>query len=265
MVLKLKQLELHGFKTFATKTQFRFSDGITAIVGPNGSGKSNLADAVRWILGEQRTTLLRARRNEDLIFGGTERRARMGMAQAFVTLDNSRGLLPIDFSEVVVGRRLYRTGDNEYLINGKRVRLRDVQELLAHASIGVGSYSVIGQGLVDAALSLRADERRLLFEDAAGLGAYQGKRGEALRRLAQTEEHLTRVGDIVAEIEPRLKRLKRQAERAEEHRERVETLRELLCQWYGYRWEQATGSLAQARRLLAEARHRMQAASREVE
>ncbi len=260
----LKSLELHGFKTFASKINFRFSDGITAVVGPNGSGKSNLADAVRWILGEQRTTMLRARKSEDLIFNGTERRARMGMAQGFITLDNSSGVLPIDFSEVVIGRRIYRSGESEYLINGSRARLRDIQELLAHASVGTTTYTVIGQGLVDAALAQRVEERRQLFEDAAGLGAYQGKRDEALRRLEQTEEHLTRVRDILIELEPRLKRLKRQAERAAEHQELTETLLDLLRQLYGYRWGQASEALTQGRSAVAVGRNELQAAALEV-
>jgi chromosome segregation protein len=262
--MQLKQLELHGFKTFAGKVQFRFADGITAVVGPNGSGKSNLADGVRWILGEQRPALLRARRSEDMIFSGTERRARMGMAQGFLTIDNSEGLLPVDFSEVVVGRRIYRNGESEYLINGNRVRLRDVHELLAHVGIGANSYTVIGQGLVDAALSLRAEERRQLFEDAAGLGAYQGKRDEVLRRLGQTEEHLTRIRDIVAEIEPRLGRLRRQAERAEEYTGLVETLNDLLRQFYGYRWGQAVQALSGAKATLDEARTQLRGATLQV-
>lgn len=260
----LKQLELHGFKTFAGKVHFQFAEGITAIVGPNGSGKSNLADGVRWILGEQRPAMLRARKSEDMIFSGTERRARMGMAQGFLTLDNSEGLLPIAFAEVVVGRRIYRNGESEYLINGSRVRLRDVHELLAHVGIGANAYTVIGQGLVDAALSLRAEERRQLFEDAAGLGVYQGKRDEVLRRLSQTEEHLTRIRDIVAEIEPRLGRLRRQAERAEEYTGLAETLSGLLRQFYGYRWGQTVGELADARAAVEVARAQLHAAAEQV-
>ena len=245
--LQLKQLELQGFKTFASKTRFQFDDGITAIVGPNGSGKSNLADAVRWILGEQRTSMLRARKSDDLIFSGTEKRARMGMAQGFLTLDNSDGSLPIEFSEVVVGRRIYRNGESEYLLNGSRVRLRDVQELLGHASIGATTYTVIGQGLIDSALALRPAERRQLFEDAAGLGAYQGRRDDALRRLTQTEGHLTRVRDILAEIEPQMRRLKRQADRAEEYLSLKSALTGKLQHLYGYRWGQGRRALITAR------------------
>jgi chromosome segregation protein len=260
----LKSLELHGFKTFAGKTHFSFGDGMTAIVGPNGSGKSNLADAIRWILGEQRPALLRAKKGEDIIFNGTERRARMGMAQGSLILDNQERLLPIDFSEVVIGRRVYRSGESEYLINGNRVRLRDVQELLAHAGVSSDSYVVIGQGLVDAALALRADERRQLFEDAAGLGAFQGKRDDALRRLATSDDHLTRIRDILAEIEPRLKRLKKQAERAEEYHDLTTELRDLLRQQYGYRWGMAVQALSEARTALNAHRITVNSAGDEV-
>lgn len=248
----VRRLEIHGFKTFASQTVFEFPEGITAIVGPNGSGKSNIADAIRWLLGEQRMSVLRAKKSEDLIFNGTDRRARMGMAQAFLTIDNSSGILPIDFSEVVIGRRTYRSGENEYLINGRKVRLRDIQELLAHAGIGVTTYTVIGQGLVDAALSLRADERRQMIEDAAGLGAYQGKRNDALRKLAETEENLQRARDIVAELAPRVRRLQRQAEKAEEYIRLNEQLRDLLRKWYGYQWGQATQAVQQARAAVQE-------------
>ncbi|MCB0078994.1 MAG: chromosome segregation protein SMC, partial [Anaerolineales bacterium] len=262
--MQLKQLDLHGFKTFASKTRFQFDDGITAIVGPNGSGKSNLADAVRWILGEQRNSMLRARKNDDLIFSGTEKRTRMGMAHGAITLDNRAGTLPIDFAEVVVGRRIFRNGDSEYLINGNRVRLRDVQELLGHASIGTTTYTVIGQGLVDAALALRPAERRQLFEDAAGLGAYQGRRDDALRRLAKTEEHLTRVSDILAEVTPQMRRLKRQAERAEEYLSIKNELVDALQQLYGYRWGAGGRALSLAREQLARHRETLTAASTAV-
>jgi chromosome segregation protein len=166
--MRLKKLVLQGYKTFASKTEFVFDDGITAIVGPNGSGKSNIADAVRWVLGEQSYSTLRARRTADMIFAGSQQRARAGMAQATITLDNSDGWLPIDYSEVEIARRAYRSGENEYLINGQQVRLKDVADLLATSGLAERTYTIIGQGLVDQALSLRSDERRALFEEAAG-------------------------------------------------------------------------------------------------
>jgi chromosome segregation protein len=163
---RLKSLELQGYKTFASKNSFAFAPTITAVVGPNGSGKSNIADALRWVLGEQSFSLLRGKRTEDMIFSGSKTRPRASMATATVTFDNSDGWLPIDFSEVTVSRRAYRDGQNEYLLNGQKVRLRDVNELLSKCGLSQRTYTIIGQGLVDAALSLRADERRRLFEEA---------------------------------------------------------------------------------------------------
>jgi len=191
--MRLKHLTLQGYKSFATKTEFLFPTGITAIVGPNGSGKSNVADAIRWVLGEQSMRALRGKSTADMIFAGGRRRARSGMAEASLTLDNSDGWLPIEFSEVTIARRAYRSGENEYLINGARVRLRDITELLAESGLGQRAYTVIGQGLVDAALSLRPQERRVLFEEAAGISLYRARREEAVRRLDETQRNLERV------------------------------------------------------------------------
>ncbi len=244
---RLTHLELHGYKTFADKTEFAFPGGITAIVGPNGSGKSNIADALRWVLGEQSYTLLRGKRTEDMIFSGSELRARMGMATVSVTFDNTSGWLPVDFSTVVISRRAYRSGENEYYLNGSRVRLRDIQELLAASGLLKRSYAIIGQGLVDQALSLRPEERRALIEEAAGITAYQRKRDQALTRLAEVEANLIRVRDILAEITPRLKRLKRQAERVQQYTLLEQELREHLITWYGYRWHKGLEDLEHAR------------------
>jgi len=160
--MRLKHLQLQGYKTFATKTEFLFPSGITAVVGPNGSGKSNIADAIRWVLGEQSFTALRGKRTEDMIFSGSQSRSRAGMAEVTLTLDNSDSWLPIDFSEVTVSRRAYRDGQNEYRINNNRVRLRDVLELLSQSGLSRRTYTIIGQGVVDSVLSLRAQERRTL-------------------------------------------------------------------------------------------------------
>ena len=166
----LKSLELQGYKTFANRTLFEFDGSVTAIVGPNGSGKSNIADSVRWVLGEQSYSLLRGKKTADMIFSGSEKRPRAGMASATILFDNSAGWLPIDFSEVAITRRAYRDGQNEYLINNQKVRLRDVSELLAQSGLAERTYTIIGQGVVDAALALKAEERRRLFEEAAGIG-----------------------------------------------------------------------------------------------
>jgi chromosome segregation protein len=251
--MKLKQLHLQGDKTFATKTECVFDDGITAIVGPNGSGKSNIADALRWVLGEQSYSTLRGKRTTDMIFAGSESRPRAGMAQALLTLDNSGGWLPIDYAEVEIGRRAFRSGENEYILNGQQVRLRDVTELLASSGLAERTYTIIGQGLVDQALSLRAEERRALFEEAAGINYYKTKRAETLRRLQETQRNLERVHDILAEIRPRLSSLKRQATRARNYEQVATDLHYSLRLWYGHKWEQAKTGLRQARERAREA------------
>ncbi len=250
--MRLKKLHLHGYKTFANKTEFVFDNGITAIVGPNGSGKSNLADAVRWVMGEQSYTTLRGKKTDDMIFNGSSERARMGMAEAVLTLDNADNWLPLDFSEVVIGRRAYRSGENEYFLNGQKVRLRDVQELLDRSGLGRRTHLVIGQGLIDQALALRPEDRRELFEEAAGITTYRNKRRQTLEKLEQTHDNLARVRDIIAEISPRLRQLERQAERARQYEEISSELRQLLLVWYGYNWRLALGKLVDARAAVAQ-------------
>jgi chromosome segregation protein len=245
--MRLKHLELLGYKTFAAQTEFLFDAGITAIVGPNGSGKSNIADAVRWVLGEQSFSLLRAKRSEDMIFAGSERRARMGMAEATITLDNSDQWLPIDFEEVSITRRAHRSGENEYLLNGSRVRHRDISDILAKSGLARRTYTVIGQGLIDAALSLRPQERRSLIEEAAGLTLYQSRRADALEKLDETNKNITRVHDLIAEITPRLGRLRRQAERAEEYALIRRELDKALRTWYGFEWKRGQDELTRRR------------------
>lgn len=232
----LKRLEMLGFKSFATKTLLEFSPGITAIVGPNGAGKSNVADAVRWVLGEQSMRQLRGRKSDDIIFVGGQGRSSQGMAEVSLTIDNSTGWVPSDYSEITVTRRSYRSGENEYLINKQKVRLKDLVLLLAQARIGHDSYTVVGQGSIDAALSLRAEERRGLFEDAAGIRPYQVQRAEAEGRLRATEQNLERLRDIVSEIEPRLEPLAEQARRALEHKRLDSELQEVLLTWYALQW-----------------------------
>lgn len=232
----LKRLEMLGFKSFANKTHLEFSTGITAVVGPNGAGKSNVADSVRWVLGEQSMRQLRGKKSDDIIFAGGQGRAGLGMAEVSLTIDNSTGWVPSEYSEITVTRRSYRSGENEYLINKQKVRLKDVLLLLAQARIGHDSYTVVGQGLIDAALSLRAEERRGLFEDAAGIRPYQVQRGDAENRLRQTEQNLERLRDIVREIEPRLEPLAEQARRALEYKQLNSELQEVLLTWYALQW-----------------------------
>ena len=240
----LKRLELQGFKTFAARTEFVFDAGITAVVGPNGSGKSNIADAVRWVLGEQSTRALRIKRTDDVIFGGSAARTRLGMAEVSITFDNAGQWLPLDFGEVTITRRAYRSGENEYFINKSKVRLRDVVDLLLAGNIGQNNYTVIGQGTVDAALSLRPEERRGLFEEAADIKRYQLKRADALDKLEATEANLVRISDILSEIGPRAQMLKEQARRAQEYATLNAELRGYLATWYRHLWARAREALA---------------------
>src|SRR5205807_8414459 len=221
-----------GFKSVAIKTSVEFSTGITAVVGPNGAGKSNVADAMRWVLGEQSMRQLRGKKSDDIIFIGGQGRAALGMAEVSLTLDNSTGWVPSEYSEITVARRSYRSGESEYLVNKQKVRLKDVVLLLAQARIGHDSYTVVGQGSIDAALSLRAEERRGLFEDAAGIRPFQVQRADAENRLKQTEQNLERLRDIVSEIEPRLAPLAEQARRAVEFGQLNTELQEVLFTWY---------------------------------
>ena len=250
--MRIKRVVVQGFKTFAHKTEFEFDPGITAIVGPNGSGKSNVVDAIRWCMGEQSFSLIRSKKTSDVIFSGSDKRARLGMAQVSLTLDNSDGELPIDFAEVEISRRAYRDGDNEYYINGQRVRLLDVNELLSHTGLGKRTYAVVGQGLIDKVLSLSPEERRVLFEEAAGITSYQSKRTKTIRQLDATQQNLTRVYDIIAELSPRLKYLKRQADRAREREQIANDLRDMLRIWYGYRWHTTLHQLEENQKSEAE-------------
>lgn len=247
MPLRLKSLELQGYKTFASKNTFEFAAGITAIVGPNGSGKSNIADALRWVLGEQSYALLRGKKTEDMIFNGSEHRARAGMASAHILFDNTNGWLPIDFTEVGMTRRAYRDGHNDYLLNDQQVRLRDLNEILAASGLSERTYTILGQGLVDASLALKAEDRRRLFEEAAGVGLYRVRREEALKRLENTTRNLERVLDIMSELEPRLRSLERQAKRAIEYSRAQADLKVILREWYGYHWHHAQQELTTAR------------------
>jgi chromosome segregation protein len=247
MPLRLKSLELQGYKTFASRTVFEFAAGVTAIVGPNGSGKSNIADSLRWVLGEQSYTLLRGKKTEDMIFAGSEHRSRAGLAQATITFDNTEQWLPLDFSEVAMSRVAHRDGRNEYIINNQHVRLREMNELLAQAGLSERTYTILGQGLVDASLALKADDRRRLFEEAAGVGLYRARRDDALKRLDNTERNLERVLDIMSELEPRLRSLERQAKRAIEFARAQADLKLILREWYGFHWHRAQRDLTDVR------------------
>ncbi|OGM01072.1 hypothetical protein A2480_02875 [Candidatus Uhrbacteria bacterium RIFOXYC2_FULL_47_19] len=238
----LQKLEMHGFKSFADRKILEFvqpsgrSRGITAIVGPNGSGKSNVADAVRWVLGEQSTKLLRGKKAEDVIFSGSERRARSGYAEVVLHFNNEAGKLPLDISEVTIARRIYRDGESEYLINKKKVRLADVQLLLAQANFGARSYSVIGQGMIDNILVASPQERKEFFDEAAGVKQYQLKRHQSTIKMQAAKENLGQAEMLVNEIEPRVRSLSRQVKRLEERDELQNELHDLHHQYYGQLW-----------------------------
>ncbi len=210
----LKSLEVQGFKSFPDKTLIRFGDDITAIVGPNGSGKSNISDAILWVMGEQSTKTLRGAKMEDVIFGGTQKRAAVGFAEATLTLDNSDRALPYDSDEVMITRRYYRSGDSEYYINRQSARLRDINEMFMDTGLGREGYSNIGQGRIDEILSLKSADRREIFEEAAGISKYRHRKEETERKLAHTEDNLMRIGDKVSELELQLEPLRVQSEKA---------------------------------------------------
>ncbi len=215
----LKSLEIQGFKSFPDKTLIRFGDDITAIVGPNGSGKSNISDAILWVLGEQSTKTLRGAKMEDVIFGGTQKRAAVGFAEATLTLDNTDRALKYDADEVMVTRRYYRSGDGEYYINRQSARLRDIHELFMDTGLGREGYSNIGQGRIDEILSLKSADRREIFEEAAGISKYRHRKEETERKLQSTEDNLLRINDKVTELEMQLEPLKIQAEKAKKYLE----------------------------------------------
>ncbi len=262
----LKKLELNGFKSFATKTVLDFLPdcdiagggkcGITAIVGPNGSGKSNVADAIRWAIGEQSSKNLRGKKSEDVIFAGTEGKARLGTAAVTLYFDNTDKRIPIEFSEVAITRKVHRSGDSEYLINGSRVRLLDVVDLLAKAGVGRDSYCVITQGMSDAVLNATPLERRAIFEDAAGVKQHQIEKDRALRKLESTRENLIRVDSLTIEIEPHLRNLRRQAEKASQAKDIALELRSKQELLYGYLWHafsEERESLVSRRKAIEEA------------
>jgi chromosome segregation protein len=257
MTIRLKRLDLHGFKSFPGSTAFEFDSGITAIIGPNGSGKSNIADAVRWVLGEQSYSNLRGRRAEDVIFSGSSARSPLGMAEVSLTLDNPDGDLPTPFHEVTITRRAYRSGENQYLLNGARVRLKDIAQITA--SLGQ-AYTVIGQGLVDAALSQRPEERRGLFEHAAGITGLRLKHAATARHLSETEANSERLEDLLREIEPRLRTLERQARQAREHARVRSDLHTAYLTLYGALWHDACRRIGQARAAVEVAEEQLAAA-----
>ena len=223
----LKNIEVQGFKSFAQKINFEFHNGITGIVGPNGSGKSNVGDAVRWVLGEQSAKQLRGGNMQDVIFSGTETRKPLSFASVAITLDNSDHKLPVEFNEVTVTRRLYRSGESEYLINGSACRLKDINEMFYDTGIGKEGYSIIGQGQIDKILSGKPEDRRELFDEAAGIVKYKRRKNTTIKKLEDEQQNLVRVTDILSELTKQLGPLERQSETARIYLAKRDSLREL--------------------------------------
>ncbi|MFH1668026.1 MAG: AAA family ATPase [Candidatus Komeilibacteria bacterium] len=239
----LQKLEIQGFKSFANKTTLEFNKELTAIVGPNGSGKSNFADAVRWVLGEQSLKVLRGKKSQDVIFAGSDQKSRLGFAEVNLYLNNEDGRAPIDYSEVVITRRIYRDGEGEYLINKNKVRLSDVQMLMAKSSFGQRSYSIVGQGMVDSILTSSPQERKEFFDEATGVRQYQIKREQSLNKLERTYENLIQSQNVIKEIEPRLKSLTRQMKRLEEKEAAELDLKQLQNNYYSFLQDQLNNEL----------------------
>jgi len=241
----LEKLEIQGFKSFAKKNLLKFPGmidatrrGITAVVGPNGSGKSNIADAVRWVLGEQSMKTLRGKKSEDVIFSGSDMKGKLGMAEVSIYLNNEDRQAPIDYSELVITRRLYRNGDSEYLLNSARVRLSDIQILLAKSKFGQKTYSVIGQGIVEGFLNTSLSERKEFFDEATGVKQYQIKRDESLNKLRGSYENLIQAQMLINEIEPRLRSLTRQVNRLKKRDLVEKELKSEQTIYYGEIWHE---------------------------
>ncbi|OGF28300.1 hypothetical protein A2242_04145 [Candidatus Falkowbacteria bacterium RIFOXYA2_FULL_47_9] len=268
----LEKIELQGFKSFAKKTVLRFAHdgknkdvGLTVIVGPNGSGKSNIADAVRWVLGEQSLKLLRGKKSEDIIFAGSHKKSSLSFAEVSLYLNNEKKRAPIDYSELVVTRRLYRDGEGEYLLNGNRVRLIDVQLLLAKASFGQRAYSVVGQGMVENFLNTTPAERKEFFDEATGVRVYQIKKHEAENKLGNAQTNLEQAEQLVAEIEPRMKSLTRQIKKLEQRTALEQELSARQKNYYAGLWQALRGNLETVNKRIVTAEEHQRGCSRELE
>ena len=226
--MQITKLKIFGFKSFAQRTEINFpTKGLTAVVGPNGCGKSNITDAIRWVLGEQRAALLRMSKMQDVIFSGTEERAAMSLAEVSIVIDNSDGTLSSEYSEVIVTRRVHRDGSGEYLINNQECRLRDVHALLFDSGLGSSTYSQMNADMIKAVLSDKADDRRVLFEEAAGVSKYRQQRKEAVRQLERVQTDMTRVEDNLRATRRSVRQYETQAEKVEEYKKLSKRLREL--------------------------------------
>src|SRR5947199_7268985 len=246
----LKCLLLAGFKSFADRTEFTFPAGITGIVGPNGSGKSNVVDAVKWVLGEQSAKSLRGGEMADVIFNGSTSRRSLGLAEVSILFDNSRNVLNTGAAEVRVARRVYRSGEGEYLINGQPCRLKDIKDLFLGSGAGTDAYSIIQQGQVDVLLQTSARDRRTIFEEAAGISRFKAKKTETLRRLERVDQNVQRLQDIIDEVEKQLRSVKLQAAKAQRYQEHSARLKELRVGLGLQEYHQLSGQLGTQTRQL---------------
>jgi chromosome segregation protein len=259
--MHFKRLELYGFKSFAEKTELEFEPGITAVVGPNGCGKSNITDAIKWVLGEQSARELRGLKMEDVIFNGTSLKEPVNFTEVSLTLSNEGKVLPIEYEEIIVTRRLFRSGESEYLLNKTSVRLKDIQELFMGTGIGISAYSLLEQGKIDLVLSSKAEDRRFVFEEAAGITKFKSQKREALRRLEDTANNLLRVNDIIAEVKRQISSIERQARKAERYQEVFNAVkeRELKINKFSYlRLESQLAELEKERTLVKEEEEKLQ-------
>ncbi len=271
--MRIKSLQIHGFKSFVDKTAFSFERGITGIVGPNGCGKSNVVDAMRWAMGEQSPRHLRGKGMEDVIFAGSDARAAVGLAEVVLTFDNADGVAPPEFAaygEIQVSRRLYRTGESEYLINKTPVRLRDVLDFFRDTGIGTKGYTIVEQGRIAEIVSAKPEERRVLIEEAAGIGKYKARRREAERKLEGTDQNLLRVSDVLGEIRRQISSLERQAKKAARYKRLRELQRVLELSLASEERHELAAEIEQARGHATQVRDRVSGveanlAEREVE
>ncbi|MEN9795252.1 MAG: hypothetical protein RLZZ150_229, partial [Bacteroidota bacterium] len=256
----LSKLEMVGFKSFGLKTDLEFTDGVTAIVGPNGCGKTNVVDAIRWVLGEQKTSMLRADSMDQVIFNGSRTRKPLGMAEVSLTIENNKQILPTEYSQVVITRRLFRNGESQYLLNKTQCRLRDIIDLFMDTGMGSDAYSVIELKMIETILSDKADERRHLFEEAAGVTKYKVRRKEAQRKLDAAQRDIARVQDIVREVQKTVNSLARQAEKARQHQELSTRLRELDRLLFAFEYAEEFLALTQLQEVMRVIRERREAA-----
>lgn len=260
----LSKLEMVGFKSFGLKTDLDFTDGVTAIVGPNGCGKTNVVDAIRWVLGEQKTSMLRADSMDQVIFNGSRTRKPLGMAEVSLTIENNKSILPTEYSQVVITRRLFRNGESQYLLNKTQCRLRDIIDLFMDTGMGSDAYSVIELKMIETILSDKADERRHLFEEAAGVTKYKARRREAQRKLDAAQRDIARVQDIVREVQKTVNSLARQAEKARQHQELSTKLRELDRLLFAFEYAEEYALLLQLQAMVQGIRERREQAEQAI-